>query len=199
MSIERTSSSLAGLLEQPAVTANSQSSPDALGSSFQQHMEGAPANAPEQELTGLQKLFRCPQPVAQASTPAMEPASAELELGNSTSGIDSRDPALTSGPLDPSPAAPWPVTTIRPNPMPELAAEAKSAVLAAMQKDGMDVSKVKISYWEELVGYPGGTYTNRTITVQSGSGRKIDLDAALTVKSPWLAASEVKDLDRFET
>jgi len=162
-------------------------------------MSSSSTPEPEQELTALHKLFRCPQPEPQAATPTLKTASAGLELDDSTLGTDSGNSALPPGPLDPSPAAPWPTIAIRPNPLPELAANAKNAILAAMEKDGMDVTKVKISYWEELVNYPGGNYTNKTITVQSVSGRKIDLDAALTVRSPWVAASEVKDLDRFET
>ena len=102
-------------------------------------------------------------------------------------------------PLDPSPAAPWPTTVIRPFPTPELAGQAKSAVLAALEKEGVDPSSVKISYWEELVTYPGGNYTNRNITVQTASGRKIDLDAAYMARCPWLAASAVQELDQVVT
>ncbi|MBL0157078.1 MAG: hypothetical protein IPP47_08250 [Bryobacterales bacterium] len=118
------------------------------------------------------------------------PTTSETETGN---------PALPAEPLDPSPAAPWPTTAIQPYPTPALAGEAKSAVLAALQKEGIDSSAVKISYWEELVTYPGGSYTNKNITVQTASGRKIDLDAAYMARCPWLAASAVQELDEVVT
>ena len=190
MSIERTSTNLAGLQAQPAVSGSLPlSSSDKQSSSFQQLMSSDAAAGPAVELTALQLLFRSP-PVQPKS------ASAALVRDDPTLETESGNPALPQEPLDPSPAAPWPTTVIRPYPTPELAGQAKSAVLAALQKEGVDPSAVKISYWEELVTYPGGNYTNRNITVQTASGRKIDLDAAYMARCPWLAASAVKELDQ---
>ncbi len=155
-------------------------------------MSSNPAAEPVQELTALQMLFRC-QPAPAPS------ASATLKPANPDSVSETGVPALPQEPLDPSPAAPWPTTVIRPFPTPELAGQAKTAVLAALEKEGMDPSTVKISYWEELVTYPGGNYTNRNITVQTASGRKIDLDAAYMARCPWLAASAVQELDQVVT
>lgn len=200
MSIERTSNSVASQQDQQGVSGNSSSSSyDAESTSFQQLMSSDAAAEPAQELTALQMLFRCPPAVAAAATAASTSSSATSEPGDPTSGTETGIPALPEEPLDPSPAAPWPTTVIRPNPTPELAGQAKSAVLAALQKEGVDSSAVKISYWEELVTYPGGNYTNRNITVQTASGRKIDLDAAYMARCPWLAASAVRELDQVVT
>ena len=200
MSIEKTSNFPAGLQEPPAVSGKSStSSSKGQGTSFQQIMSRDAEAAPPPELTALQLLFRCPPstptvPVAPPTTGGSNPGP-----DGTISGTGSGIPPPPQEPLDPSPAAPWPTTAIRPYPTPELAGQTKSAVLAALKKDGIEPSTVKISYWEELVNYPGGSYTNKNITVQTASGRKIDLDAAYMLRCPWLAASAVKDLDTVAT
>lgn len=193
MTIEPTTTSLAALQQQTTVSGSESSSPPSSTSvSFQQVLAADAGADPVPELTALQKLFRCP-----TYSPAA--TSAGLELTAATSETETGNPALAAEPLDPSPAAPWPTTAIQPYPTPALAGEAKSAVLAALQKEGIDSSAVKISYWEELVTYPGGSYTNRNITVQTASGRKIDLDAAYMARCPWLAASAIQELDQVVT
>lgn len=98
-----------------------------------------------------------------------------------------------SSPQDPSPAAPWPVNIITPAIAPELASQSKSALAQAMTNAGLDPSQYKASYWEELVWYPGGNYTNRYITVQAPGGEKIDFDAAATLKSPHVTADILRE------
>jgi hypothetical protein len=193
MTIDTSNNSVAGLNDL-LTSGGSSAAPQSTSQlvSFQDVMSSSPAAEPKQELTALQMLFRC-QP---APAP---PASTTLKPADPVSGTESGVPALPQEPLDPSPAAPWPTTVIRPFPTPELAGQAKSAVLAALEKEGVDPSAVKISYWEELVTYPGGNYTNRNITVQTASGRKIDLDAAYMARCPWLAASAVQELDQVVT
>ena len=212
MSIEINYKTPAALPEQPVV---GKTSPDKQGASFQQVMSSDSVAEPPVELTALQMLFRCPPGFTKPPSTVLEPDKATLATESGlptvanpvaprhTCGCDLEPkpgiPAPPQEALDPSPAAPWPTTVIRPFPTPELAEQAKSAVLGALEKEGMDSAGVKISYWEELVGYPGGSYTNKNITIQTASGRKIDLDAAYMARAPWLAASAVQDLDKLLT
>jgi hypothetical protein len=203
MSIEKTSSTLSSLQDQAPVTSNPSSSSSKEESLlFQKIMNEDPAVAPttpDTELTALQRLFRSPPVAVADATACCSCGCPNSNPVNPTPGTETGNPSLPQEPLDPSPAAPWPTTVIRPSPTPELAGQAKSAVLAALQKNGVDPSTVKISYWEELVTYPGGNYTNKNITVQTASGRKIDLDAAYMARCPWLAASAVQELDQVVT
>ena len=203
MSIEKISTTLSSLQAQAPVINNSPSSSSKDKSLlFQKLMSddtAATPTPPASELTALQRLFRSPPATLADAAPACTCACPNSKPVNPTTGTGTGNPSLPQEPLDPSPAAPWPTTVIRPNPTPELAGQAKGAVLAALQKDGVDPSTVKISYWEELVTYPGGNYTNRNITVQTASGRKIDLDAAYMARCPWLAASAVQELDQVVT
>ena len=203
MSIEKTSTAPSSLQDQAPVTSNlSSSSSKEKSLLFQKIMSDdttATPTPPPTELTALQRLFRSPPATVADAAPCCNCGCPNSKPANPTTGTGTGNPSLPQEPLDPSPAAPWPTTVIRPNPTPELAGQAKSAVLAALGKDGVDPSTVKISYWEELVTYPGGNYTNKNITVQTASGRKIDLDAAYMARCPWLAASAVQELDRVVT
>lgn len=205
MSIEINYKTPAALPEQPVV---GKPSPDKQAASFQQVMSSDAVAEPPVELTALQMLFRCPPGFTKPPSTVLEPDKTILETESGLPAVASPvadldpQPGIPAPPqeaLDPSPAAPWPTTVIRPFPTPELAEQAKSAVLGALEKEGMDSAGVKISYWEELVSYPGGNYTNKNITVQTASGRKIDLDAAYMARCPWLAASALQGLDQILT
>jgi len=98
-----------------------------------------------------------------------------------------------SGPTEPAPAAPWPMTIVTPAVPPELALQSKAALADAMVQAQLDPSKAKVSYWEELVWYPGGTYMNKCLTVETPSGERIDFDAAATLKSPEITARILHD------
>ncbi|MBN9658238.1 MAG: hypothetical protein J0H49_08670 [Acidobacteria bacterium] len=98
------------------------------------------------------------------------------------------------GELDPSPAAPWPMTLVTPTNPPALAADTKSALAVALTKAGIDPATVKVSYWEELVWFPGGNWINRSITVQTPNGQKMDFDAAATLRSPYVTANSVQEM-----
>jgi hypothetical protein len=96
--------------------------------------------------------------------------------------------------LDPSPAAPWPMTLVTPANPPALAADTKSALAVALTNAGIDPATVKVSYWEELVWFPGGNWINRSITVQTPNGQKMDFDAAATLRSPYVTANSVQEM-----
>lgn len=101
-------------------------------------------------------------------------------------------PFAPSAPNEPSPAAPWPVNIVTPSTLPAVAHESKAALADAMVKQGLDPSQYQVSYWEELVWYPGGNYINKFLTVQGPDGQKTDFDAAWTLKTPWVTATTLK-------
>jgi len=56
---------------------------------------------------------------------------------------------------------------------------------------GMSTTGLNISYSEEAVGYPGGSYMNRQISVTSG-GRTEQFSAELTERNPLVTAYEMQ-------
>jgi hypothetical protein len=72
------------------------------------------------------------------------------------------------------------------------ATECRAAVDAALVALGMDPSMFKMSYWEENVGYPGGSYMNRCITVETPEGYRMDFDAAATLRNPRVTAAGIQ-------
>jgi len=56
---------------------------------------------------------------------------------------------------------------------------------------GMSTSGLNISYTEERVGYPGGSYVNKMINVTSG-GKTEQFSAELTEKNPLVTAYELQ-------
>jgi hypothetical protein len=71
------------------------------------------------------------------------------------------------------------------------AIEALRGALTAMQ---MPFAGIDMEYSEQVVGFPGGSYVNRLITVRNPQGRTESFDAALTMKDPRIAAL---DMARF--
>ncbi|QOY88833.1 hypothetical protein [Paludibaculum fermentans] len=102
--------------------------------------------------------------------------------------------SLDNSSLDPSPAAPWNMTLVKPSVPSALGPDTRTALNAALTKAGVDPSKVKVSYWEELVWYPGGNYINKSITVQTPNGQKMDFDAAATLRTPDVTVSSVQQM-----
>jgi hypothetical protein len=51
-----------------------------------------------------------------------------------------------------------------------------------------------MEYNEQVVGFPGGSYVNRLITVRNPQGQTENFDAQLTMKDPQIAAL---DMARF--
>jgi len=56
---------------------------------------------------------------------------------------------------------------------------------------GMSTAGLNISYSEEAVGYPGGSYMNRQIRVTSG-GKTEQFSADLTERNPLVTAYEMQ-------
>lgn len=111
---------------------------------------------------------------------------------SSTTGTESSYSFASSDAGDPSPAAPWDVTLTTPSELPELASNVESAVAEALAAAGVDPSTCKFSYWEEFVYCPMGTWTNKSITIETADGSKMDFDATLALQSPEVTAREVK-------
>ena len=64
-------------------------------------------------------------------------------------------------------------------------------LLATLSALGMSTAGLNISYNEEAVGYPGGSYMNRQISVTSG-GKTEQFSADLTEKNPLVTAYEMQ-------
>jgi hypothetical protein len=71
------------------------------------------------------------------------------------------------------------------------AIEALRGAMTAMQ---MPFAGIDMEYNEQVVGFPGGSYVNRLITVRNPQGQTENLDAQLTMKDPQIAAL---DMARF--
>ncbi|MGJ5817910.1 hypothetical protein [Paludibaculum fermentans] len=102
--------------------------------------------------------------------------------------------SMDNSALDPSPAAQWNMTLVKPSVPSALGPDTRTALNAALTKAGVDPSSVKVSYWEELVWYPGGNYINKSITVQTANGQKMDFDAAATLRTPDVTVSSVQQM-----
>ena len=152
------------------------------------------------------------RPSLAAQVPVFTPASGSAsEQGVSTGGTSTTDPTTTTpaavpdtspqtsfapsqsvnGEPDPSPAAPWFVNVVKQPSTPELGSQAKSALLNALVAGGVDPSKLKFSYWEEIMWFPGGCPTNKEITVQGPNGQKMDFGAAETLNDPATTAQSI--------
>jgi len=64
-------------------------------------------------------------------------------------------------------------------------------LLETLSALGMSTSGLNISYSEEAVGYPGGSYLNKQISVTSG-GKTEQFSADLTEKNPLVTAYEMQ-------
>ena len=86
-----------------------------------------------------------------------------------------------------------PVPTPPPFPVPPPAATTNGVqkLVDTMKALGMSTAGLNISYSEETVGYPGGSYVNRMINVTS-NGRTEQFSADLTEKNPLVAAYDVQ-------
>lgn len=62
---------------------------------------------------------------------------------------------------------------------------------ATLQALGMNTVGLQISYDEQVVGYPGGSYVNRLITVSNG-GKTESFSADLTERNPMVTAYEMQ-------
>jgi hypothetical protein len=61
----------------------------------------------------------------------------------------------------------------------------------ALQSLGINTTGLNISYSEETVGYPGGSYVNRLISV-TGNGKTEHFCAELTARNPMVTATEMR-------
>jgi hypothetical protein len=66
-----------------------------------------------------------------------------------------------------------------------------TALRNVLTQMGLQVSGLQMDYNEEQVGYPGGSYMNRLITVRTADGRYENFDAELTQRNPQITANEM--------
>ena len=74
---------------------------------------------------------------------------------------------------------------------PAHAAPGMKKLLDTLTALGMSTAGLNISYSEEAVGYPGGSYMNRQISVTSG-GKTEQFSAELTERNPLVTAYEMQ-------
>lgn len=99
-------------------------------------------------------------------------------------------PASAPAPSTVTPAAaPAPQATTERHP-------AMAALRSALTAMGMPFAGVDMDYNEQVVGYPGGSYINRLITVRGADGRVENFDAELTLKNPQIAAVDLANFMR---
>ena len=67
-----------------------------------------------------------------------------------------------------------------------------TALRSALTAMGLQTSGLQIEYTEEAVGYPGGSYMNRLISVRSPGGTWESYDAEMTLRNPRITAGEMK-------
>lgn len=95
---------------------------------------------------------------------------------------------------NPSPAATVTTATapaVSTTSAPEASGTGMQRLLDTMSALGMSTSGLSISYSEEAVGYPGGSYMNRQIKVTAG-GKTEQFSAELTDRNPMVTAYELQ-------
>ena len=109
------------------------------------------------------------------------------------------EPARTSAPQAPA-AAP---AVQQPPSMTAARAESgpteHAAVIAlrdALSAAGLNTAGVNFEYVDQTVGYPGGSYQNRLITVTLPSGVKENFGADLVMRNPQVTVVEIQNLLR---
>lgn len=120
------------------------------------------------------------QPV-KAPTPDQAPRSSKVELSPIPGPIP--DSVEGSG----APRTDTPIATTEP----ELQEKALSAVRNALEAAGIGTGQVELSYREELVWYPGGSWINHYVTATASDGRTMDFSAKLAERSPQVTATEI--------
>lgn len=64
----------------------------------------------------------------------------------------------------------------------------------ALQAAGIPTTGLQFEYTDQLVGYPGGAYQNRLITVTFPGGVRENFGADLVMRNPRVAAVEIQNL-----
>ena len=89
-------------------------------------------------------------------------------------------------------AASTPPVTTKPVPAALPASQqAINALSAILSGYGIDPASLGLSYSEQLVAGPTGTYSNNMISAKFPSGKSQDYNAELTLKNPTVAAVEI--------
>ena len=66
----------------------------------------------------------------------------------------------------------------------------------ALEDAGVSTIGMQFSYADDTVIYPGGSYQNKQVTVQTPNGRKEQYSADLMMRSPWVTVVEIQRLSR---
>ena len=111
------------------------------------------------------------------------------------SGIVTAPPTVAPGTVAPANRSTTPAPPAAPTTGPQVntarhpGITALRSTLAAM---GLQTSGLQIEYTQEAVGFPGGSYMNRLISVRSPGGTWENYDAEMTLRNPQITASEMR-------
>lgn len=108
-------------------------------------------------------------PAPRATSPAVPPAAA----ASNTASTLQRQNGLESSPADP-------IAVLR----------------GALEQAGVNTAGYRFSYSADTVTYPGGSYPNRQVTVQTASGRTESYSADLMLRNPQVTVVEIQRLSR---
>jgi hypothetical protein len=70
------------------------------------------------------------------------------------------------------------------------------ALRGALSAAGLNTAGIDFQYVDQTVGYPGGSYQNRLITVTLPSGVKENFGADLVMRNPQVTVVEIQNLLR---
>jgi hypothetical protein len=203
------SSSLSGLLGELAPSGSPCVSPEAIESaSFSAEVNTAverqdsPAGAPSlsKTLPGTAHPQTSPESILESEV-AYAAAASGLEVVNGLialppSKLDATGEATlsksTDAPVEPVSASNLVFNLVTGSDSASMAAQCRLAVDAELRKIGLDPQNYKMSFWEECVGYPGGSFMNRCITVETPEGQRMDFNADLTLRSPHVTAGSIQ-------
>jgi hypothetical protein len=133
------------------------------------------------DFTQLVSEAAAPGEPAATATASVTPRSTKVELIPIPGPVS--DLAEGTG----APRTDTPIATTEP----ELQEKALSAVRSALVAAGIGAGQVELSYREELVWYPGGSWINHYVTATASDGRTMDFSAKLAERSPHVTATEI--------
>jgi hypothetical protein len=106
--------------------------------------------------------------------------------------------SLAPNPFNPAGGVVKPAVTAAAAPTPPAAAPPPAAPIDILKKqlEQMGISSAGLQFAETrtVVGYPGGSYVNHTISVDFGGGVAENYDVGLMLRNPWLTAFEIDRL-----
>lgn len=128
-------------------------------------------------------------PAGVVSTPAAPPPPAPATPRPATPSAAA--PAAPAAPATPASGTGKVSATPAAGDTPPTPSDPVSLLSAALTQAGIDPGTLNLSYSEQVVGYPGGSYVDRQITAHFPNGKTERYDAGLVAKNPVVAVNEI--------